>query len=69
MPTPSQSCPDCGRKMTYDPLLSVNNKRNPESNSTAFWCVVCSFILVQKRFNVKDAVGSVRQYIFQGHLP
>ncbi len=68
MPTPVRSCPDCGKKMTYDPILSTKYKKDNDKQ-TAFWCVNCSHILVERRFNVNDVVGSVRQYIFQGHLP
>jgi len=64
MPTPKQNCPDCTKKMTYDPLLSIKGK-----NTLAFWCIPCSHIIIEKRFKVKDAVSSVKRYVFQGHLP
>ena len=64
MPTPSQKCPDCNKKMTYDPILSIKGKA-----VLTFWCIPCSQIIVEKRFNVKDAVSSVKRYVFQGHLP
>jgi len=64
MPTPSQRCPDCNKKMTYDPLLSIKGK-----SITSFWCTDCSQIIVVRKFKVNDVVTSVRQYIFQGHLP
>lgn len=64
MPTPIQRCPDCNKKMTYDPILSEKNR-----GIKSFWCVKCSQILVEKRFNVKDVVHSVRRYIFKGELP
>ena len=64
MPTPSQSCPDCGRGMTYDPILSKKGKK-----ILTFWCLECSHIIVESRFDVSDAVQSVRRFIFHGHLP
>ena len=64
MPTPSQKCPDCNKKMTYDPILSDKNK-----GIKSFWCIPCSHIIVEKRFNVTDAVQSVRRYFFKGELP
>ncbi len=64
MTTPSQLCPDCKKKMTYDPLLSIKGK-----STLTFWCIPCSQIIVEKRFNVKDAVNSVKRYIFKGELP
>ena len=64
MPTPSQKCPDCDKKMTYDPVLSDKSRE-----IKAFWCIPCSHIIVEKRFIVKDAVQSVRRYVFKGELP
>ncbi len=64
MPTPSQKCPDCHTKMTYDPLLSFKGK-----SILAFWCIPCSQIIVERRFDVVDAVTSVKRYVFHGHLP
>ena len=64
MPTPTQRCPDCNKKMVYDPILSEKNR-----GIKSFWCIPCSHIVVEKRFMVKDVVKSVRRYIFKGGLP
>ena len=64
MPTPSQKCPDCNKKMTYDPILSIKGK-----STTTFWCIPCSQIIVERRFKVSDAVTSVRRFLFKGELP
>lgn len=64
MPTPKQNCPDCKKPMTYDPNLSVKGR-----GIKAFWCVHCSIVVIDKRFEVKDVVKSVRRYIYHGELP
>lgn len=74
MPTPVQRCPDCNKKMRYDPELSKKGR-----NITSFWCLDCAIILVESRFEVilknkhDKLVGmpvtSARRYVFKGELP
>jgi hypothetical protein len=74
MPTPKAFCSQCKKKMTYDAVLSIKKK-----NVRTFWCVHCSFIIVERIFdielkgrhdkNVGMPVTSVRRYIFHSDLP
>jgi hypothetical protein len=62
MPSPTQPCPDCKTKMTYDSVLSSKVIK-------VYWCMICDFIVVEKRFTVKDKVKSVRRFIFKSETP
>jgi hypothetical protein len=68
MPVPKKTCDVCGKRMTYDPLLS---KKRSKTKIRSFWCttVSCDYILVEESFEVKDAVQSVRNYLFHSKLP
>jgi hypothetical protein len=72
MPTPKQFCPDCKKKMVYDADLSHKKMKS-------FWCLDCSMIIVETRFNVvlknkhdktvDMPVTSARRYIFKKEFP
>ncbi|MBT4326997.1 MAG: hypothetical protein HOD60_08855 [Candidatus Nitrosopelagicus sp.] len=68
MPVPQKRCDVCGKKMTYDPLLS---KKRSKTKINSFWCttVTCDYILVSETFYVKDKVQSVRNYVFHSVIP
>ena len=66
MPVPKKKCEKCFKKMTYDPILS---KKRSKTKLNSFWCTNCNYIMTEETFEVKDAVRSIRRYLFTGKLP
>ncbi len=66
MPVPKINCNECGKKMTYDPILS---RKHPKRQIRVFWCMKCEYIMTEEKFIVRDAVKSVKRYTFHGKLP
>jgi hypothetical protein len=66
MPVPKLRCNECGKLMTYDPILS---KKRSKTQLRSFWCTNCEYIMVEEKFTVKDVVKSVKRYLMYGKLP
>lgn len=62
MPRSNRRCEKCNNKLTYDKILS----KPPDE--TVWWCVHCDYIEVRKEFHVKDALKSIKRYIFHGKI-
>lgn len=66
MPVPKLSCNECGKKLTYDPILS---KKSPKRQIRSFWCMKCDYIMVEEKFIVNDKVRSVKRLLMYQKLP
>jgi len=62
MARPKQYCFDCGLELVYDKHLSKKH------HHTVWWCMDCNNIEYIEKFNVHNAINSIRRFIFHGNL-
>ena len=64
---PNVFCLNCGsnRKMVYDAVLSIKDRKNPEKEHQVYWCMKCDIIIRIQKSIVFDKVTSVRASIFK----
>ena len=64
---PDRYCINCGsnRKMVYDPVLSIKDRKNSEKEHQVYWCMKCDIIIRIQKSTVFDKVTSIRASIFK----
>ena len=64
---PNGYCIQCGsnKKMVYDAVLSIKDRKNSEKEHQMYWCMKCDIIIRIQKERVFDKVTSIRSIIFK----
>jgi len=56
------------KKMVYDAVLSIKDRKNSEREHQVYWCMKCDIIIRIQKNSVHDKVISIRAAIFKNKI-